>query len=400
MNSRIIFNITTSADWHRRPVGIIRVERELAKQLISHFQRQLVAVYLDRGNQKFKTLPTHLLGRILSDEWVSVNDPDNAEKILPSDYADFQPEISDKFISVGSDWSFNVPDVVKNYYPDSKNLIAALYDLIPLRFPELTPGPEFYEQFLRHYKAIAEIGMSVFSISENSKHDLNYHWQKNELAQHAPKIEVIPLAGLDIKYKLPELNKQETNAFDSIVKGNSYIIYVSTLEPRKNHQLLLDLWRELYAKRGASCPRLLIIGMRGWGCNEMIEMMTRMQAYTDGYILWKEGLGDNILMHLYSNALFSVFPSVYEGWGLAATEALTFGKVCLVSNSSSLDEATQGLCPSLHPFDFPSWLNEIEKLVDDEEYRHEIEQKICQKHACRTWSDFGKDFIEKLILDR
>lgn len=78
---------------------------------------------------------------------------------------------------------------------------------------------------------------------------------------------------------------------------------------------------------------------------------------------------------------------------LAATEAMSFGKVCVVSNNSAMPEATQNLVPSYHPQDFFGWLNEIRKLIVDTKYRQTLEKNIQQNFSIRTWEDFGKEFL-------
>jgi glycosyltransferase involved in cell wall biosynthesis len=107
-----------------------------------------------------------------------------------------------------------------------------------------------------------------------------------------------------------------------------------------------------------------------------------------------------LLAHLYHNCAFTVFPSLYEGWGLAATEALAFGKVCVVANNSSLTEATQELMPAYHPLDFLGWKGEIERLLDDLPYRQSLESEISLHYKHSTWNDFGKAFCDHLLAGK
>ncbi|MEK6420548.1 MAG: glycosyltransferase family 1 protein [Burkholderia gladioli] len=397
MKSRIVVNITASANWRRRPVGIIRVERELVKQLRRLHLSQLEPVILDVASGSFKIVGAKLFEEIFSDEWVLVDSPDSVQPINIKALKALKPGGNDKFVTVGSDWSFDIPSRVKALYGKRKVLIPALYDLIPLLFPEFTPGPEFFEQFNRHYRAVAELSESVFSISEHSKQDLVQFWNRVETPGDLPAIEVVPLAGLQKKSSLPVLSSEEQGQVDSLKKGAGYVLFVSTIEPRKNHQLMIDIWRELHHERGLGAPRLIFVGMRGWGSDNMIQQMSQMNATRDERIVWLQGVGDNLLMHLYSNALFAVLPSHYEGWGLAATEAASFGKICITSDNSALSEATGGLSPCHHPLDLPAWKREITRLIDDVEYRTGLESRIVKEFAQRTWDDFGNEFSQKLL---
>lgn len=397
MKSRIVVNITASANWRRRPVGIIRVERELIKQINRLYPRTITPVFLDARINAFRTVSRRLFERVIADEWVLLETGEEDGGKLYQELSDFRPASSDKFVTVGSDWSFDVPDRVEEIYRDNKVLIPALYDLIPLLFPEFTPGPEFFEQFNRHYAKVARLAQSVFSISEHSKNDLLDFWERTGVSKNAPRIEVVPLAGLNRKESAPPLDMADQALLDNVRRGGEYVIFVSTLEPRKNHQLMLDIWRELHFERGSQCPRLLFVGMRGWGVDNMVQQMSQMNATSEGKILWLQGVGDNLLSHLYANCAFAVLPSHYEGWGLAATEAAAFGKICVVSSNSALGEATGGLTPAYHPLDFRGWAQELRNLIDDKVYRAKLEKKILDNIVQRTWDDFGDQFSAKLL---
>ncbi|MBE7565876.1 glycosyltransferase family 4 protein [Acidithiobacillus thiooxidans] len=396
-NQRIIVNITASANWRHRPVGIIRVERELIKQISRLHPTQIEPVLLDTNTGEWKLTGAKLFDEICADDWVHSVKPDEIPMSLQKKLVPFKPQVTDRFVSVGSDWSFEIPNKVEKLYGQNNVLISALYDLIPLILPEYTPGVEFYEQFQRHYRKVARIAQSVFSISEHSKKDLLNFWEQENLNGPLPRVEVIPLAGLARKKTLPELNAEESAQIANIRKDGDYVIYVSTLEPRKNHQLMLDIWRELHLERGRNCPRLIFVGMRGWGVDNMLHQMDQMNATRDGRILWLQGVKDDLLMHLYAHALFAVMPSHYEGWGLAATEAASFGKICVTANNSAIVEATGGLSPSHHPLDYPAWNLELRRLIDNSEHRKSLELKITEGFIQRTWDDFGSDFSKTLL---
>lgn len=394
---RIVVNVTTSANWRRSPVGIVRVERELIKQIARLHPTQIEPVLLDMHTGEWRLTGAALFDEICAEEWVHSENPDAVPASLATELKPFKPIASDKFVSVGSDWSFDIPSKVGKLYGENKVLISALYDLIPLLYPEFTPGPEFFEQFQRHYRDVARYAQAVFSISEHSKRDLLAYWRDVNQPGPWPRVQVVPLAGLTRTKESPKLNAAEEAQLAAIRKDGDYVIFVSTIEPRKNHLLMLDIWRELHLERGRKCPRLLIVGKRGWGVENMLQQMERMNATRDGRILWLEDITDNLLAHLYASSLFAVMPSHYEGWGLAATEALSYGKVCITSNNSALREATGGLSPCHHPLDFPAWNHEIRKLIDDPEYRQKLENRIANEFVQRTWNDFGSEFSREFF---
>lgn len=397
MTGRIVVNISTSADWCRRPVGIVRVEREITKAIHRHFPERLVPLYLDRNHDRWMTVDRDCFRDILSDAWVTSCEPDRDAARVHKHLRPFSPEPDDRVVTAGSDWSFRIPDRLEELYGSKRVMVAACYDLIPLLFPEFAPGTEFYEQFAYHYKALARQAEAVFAISEVSAESLRDFWAKEGLSATAPPVKVVPLAAPVAAADAPALDVNDSAILSEIERDGPYIIYVSTVEPRKNHQLLLDIWRDLYAERGKNCPKLLIVGMRGWGSDDLMRSALRMNAYKASKIVWREGLSDPLLMQLYARSAFAVFPSYFEGWGLAATEAAALGKVCVVSNAGALIEATQGMMPSYHPLDFPGWKKEIVRLLDDDSYRGSLESKLDADRFKRTWRDFGDEFCSTFL---
>jgi glycosyltransferase involved in cell wall biosynthesis len=172
-----------------------------------------------------------------------------------------------------------------------------------------------------------------------------------------------------------------------------FVLYVSTFETRKNHRLLLQVWKALHRERGEACPLLVIVGMFGWGVNDLWVEMQASEVWAAGRIVLLHHVSDALLAHLYRNCAFTVFPSVYEGWGLAATESLAYGKLAITSDAPALREATQGLCPAIHPFDYPRWLAEITRWLDDPLARAEAEARIRATYVPRHWQDFSADLL-------
>lgn len=391
---RIVFNMSGALGWRRKPVGIIRVERELLKQLLDLAPQKLVPVAL--YDDVWRIVPKDQLTECVQDEWGNSSNPDLEPLPKYKNWQKFAPLPNDAFISVGSDWAFDIPEKVEKLYPDGRNLVAACYDLIPILYPQFTPNPQFYDWFRKHYKHVRRIAGKVFAISDCSKRDLEKLWAETSVKYSDPEIKAIPLAGMNDSADLTQiiLDEKDQKFLDMLQEGPGYVIFVSTLEPRKNHILLANIWKELYLEYGEKCPRLLFVGMSGWGSADLLQYLSKMDVTQDSKLIWAENLTDDMLKQLYANCLFALHPSVYEGWGLAATEVMSFGKVCLVSNNSALPEATQGLLPSFHPHDFPSWKEEIKKLIDSPSYRADLEKKVTDAYQVRTWRQFGQEFLD------
>src|SRR5262249_212606 len=143
--------------------------------------------------------------------------------------------------------------------------------------------------------------------------------------------------------------------------GRSFVLYCATIEPRKNHLLLLSVWSRLLAKP-AAVPLLVFAGRWGWQTEAVAQRITddRRRA-APGPV--DASLSEEKRQWLNQHALFCVFPSLAEGWGLGASEALDFGTPILVSDISPLRDAPQGLMPAIPPTDAAAWEAIVERLI-------------------------------------
>jgi glycosyltransferase involved in cell wall biosynthesis len=109
-------------------------------------------------------------------------------------------------------------------------------------------------------------------------------------------------------------------------------------------------------------------------------------------------LSDDRLRWLYREALFCVFPSVAEGWGLGASEALDFGTPVVVSDIPPLREATQGLMPAISPDDEDGWEETLARLIAQPDAVQALRKSIGEKYRRRHVADFVADVVRLLSL--
>jgi glycosyltransferase involved in cell wall biosynthesis len=307
-----------------------------------------------------------------------------------------EPTPQDTFISVGADWHHTpIKRTFDLKAASGCKVILACYDTIPVMFPQHTIEPGFDDVFQVHLVDMAHTANAIFAISQQTRSDLTRFLEGNQLGITLPVIQDIPLASHAIVSTSPHLDAEDHSILNKLKARGPYILYVSTLESRKNHRLLLNLWEDLFGSL-SEVPTLVCVGMMGWGMSDFVSEAARSKLYQAGAIQFHHRVSDNLLHHVFQNCLFTVFPSVYEGWGLAVTESLAHGKVCVVSNNSGTKEAAQGLCPSYHPHDFFGWREEILRLINDAGYRSALEQKIKNEYRHRTWAEFACDFSEFL----
>jgi glycosyltransferase involved in cell wall biosynthesis len=178
---------------------------------------------------------------------------------------------------------------------------------------------------------------------------------------------------------------------DGLAAG-SFVLCVGTIEPRKNHRALLAAWAKL-GRRRADLPELVIAGRPGWRSEDVVE---QLRAGAIPKVRWLEDLSDGALDALYRGCLFSVFPSVAEGWGLPIGESLARGKVCVTSEVSAMPEVGGRFAVYVDPGDSRSLETALARLLDDPAGRIARETEIRAEFKPRTWADVARTVMTEV----
>jgi glycosyltransferase involved in cell wall biosynthesis len=166
-----------------------------------------------------------------------------------------------------------------------------------------------------------------------------------------------------------------------------YVLFVSTIEIRKNHRLLVRVWERLVKRHGADrVPALVFVGMLGWSFEELLADLAASD-FLNGKIVMLRCLSDAELHEAYRCCLFTVFPSFCEGWGLPIAESLEHGKFCIASNRTSIPEVGGNLADYFDPADEEDALAKIERPLLDPAYLAAREAQVRAEYRRRTWND-------------
>lgn len=284
----------------------------------------------------------------------------------------------DIVVTAGPNWDFPTHNSrLLALREQEVKLVPLFYDIIPLIMPfSYGPGfPPIYERWLGEMLANSDISLAI---SENTRNDLIKYANQRRL--RIPSIYPIRL-GDNIT-----VSDEEPSTYIHEIVSRPYILSVGTLEYRKNHVLLLNAYRYMIDAQGYRPPPLIIVGKKGWLDHDIVY-----QAETDprlnGLVSILQYATDADLCFLYQNAMFTVYPSFYEGWGLPVTESLCFGKPCVASGTSSMLEIAPGLVKHAHPLRLDEWVAVIRDLVDNPDVLRQAKNAILTEYKRASWTD-------------
>lgn len=164
--------------------------------------------------------------------------------------------------------------------------------------------------------------------------------------------------------------------------GDGYILFLGTLEPRKNLGVLLDAYTDL-AQRGRRVPRLVLAGGTTPAAREWLDRISReplatLVTYT-GYVTHQDR------ERLYAGARALVLPSLDEGFGLTALEAMSAGVPVVTSNRGSLPEVVARAGVILDPGDVDAWASTIDRLATDTQWAASLGHAGLERARAFTW---------------
>lgn len=260
--------------------------------------------------------------------------------------------------------------------------VATVHDVAFRLFPEIQP-PAYRNYWNYWTEQACQRADRIVAVSEATRRDLLEHFEVDPekvvvvheaadpyMAQPVPENEV---AGLRARYDLP----------------GRFLFFVGTLEPRKNLSLLFEVYR-IARERKIELPLLIVAGGKGW-LQERIENeagkagdKVRLIGYLDR----------EALRAFYKSADLVLVPSLYEGFGLQAAEALAAGAVTLASNVSSLPEVVGEGGLLLPPNDPECWLKTMVDLLEDSGGRETWKSKARTQSKKFSWERAAKETFE------
>jgi glycosyltransferase involved in cell wall biosynthesis len=176
-----------------------------------------------------------------------------------------------------------------------------------------------------------------------------------------------------------------------------YFVCLGTVEARKNHLLLLNLWRDIVGQNAERAPGLVLIGRRGWEIENAIDMLSRCPAL-HGIVSERERASDIETVRILKNARGLLLPSYAEGFGFPLIEALASGNPVLCSDLPALREIGGAIPEYFDPLDGNAWRAAILDYAYDPSPRREAQLQRLSKWRAPCWSDHFAA-VEALVAD-
>ena len=446
---RLLFDISTSLRWSGPPVGIVRVERALASafrsdpncklvffdpnvQLYREVRREHVEDLLEgraaldttglkdpsqSRPRKTDRVPRFLLSPFL---WITqfrrmaigalerrrlhattafvrklvsslqlfiggkkyrgalLLQDGNRCSILSVDVATYEPlplQSEDLIFFAGCNWSHsNVHYIQAQSHIHSVQLVMLCYDIIPLLFPNFFKSHDV--ALMRRYFDLAfPLASLVLTTCPAVQKDVEGYCRTNGLT--TPPIRQVPL-GFD-------LNIGRERQLSPELAPYRYVLFVSTIEPRKGHRLIHSVWTRLI-EEGLIAKvdfKLVLVGRPGWMVQDLIADLS-----TTDRLLMMSDVDDDMLAELYDKAAFCVYPSEYEGYGLPVVEALARGKTVLSSTVGIIPELHASRLKKLPPKDVDRWYSAIKDTINAQP---DLEGSGDFRHP--TWEEAAGEFL-------
>lgn len=164
-----------------------------------------------------------------------------------------------------------------------------------------------------------------------------------------------------------------------------YFVTLGTIEPRKNHWMLLQVWRRLVERLGPRAPRLIVIGRRGWECENVVDMLERCEILR-GFVIERSRCSDAELATYLRHARALLFPSFAEGFGLPLIEALSGGIPVIASDLRVFREVARDVPEYVDPLDAKGWMANIIEFSRVDSVRRVAQLRRLQDFEAPTWS--------------
>ncbi len=260
--------------------------------------------------------------------------------------------------------------------------VVTIYDLSFLLFPRS------FQRLRRFYLGLftrisAQKARRVIAVSENTRRDIV------RLLEIPPeKVEVIHCGVGEIFRPLPEGEVDNFRRRRGLPER--FILFIGTLEPRKNVATLIEAYSLLIARYPSL--KLIIGGAKGWFCEGIFAEVDRLGL--QGRVLFPGYIPQRELPFWYNAAELFVYPSLYEGFGLPPLEAMACGTPVIASDASSLPEVVGEAGMLVNPLDVEALAEAMGHVLSDEALRRGMSERGLKRARRFSWRKMAHETVQ------
>lgn len=258
-------------------------------------------------------------------------------------------------------------------------LVTYIYDLIPIRYPQFA-SKETLKVFMKYIDLATTYADTIVTDSQYVADDVKNLLQ--EAGRRIPHFSVA-IPGADFK-KININDKNIDESVKNISEKKPYILLVSTVEPRKNHKLILDAYDRFLKDEDLN---IVFAGRMGWKSHDFAKRLFWHDDYGKRIFLCS-GANDETISYLYQKALVTAFPTYTEGFGLPAVESLLAGTPVILSDIPVLHEAAGEYGQYFEVDNIEEFANVVKKYLNDNEF-YENEKRKIGDYKPQTWDACG-----------
>ena len=263
--------------------------------------------------------------------------------------------------------------------------VVFLHDLIPIQFPEYAHPRE---------KALHERRLNN-TLRYSGGIIVNSRCTESAVRAQAKRVglPVPPILVASLGHELPEC----APVSPPLENASPYFVILGTIEARKNHLLLLTLWRELVKRHGAGTPRLIVVGRRGWECEQVVDLLERCEAIHP-YLIEKNAASDDEVVSLLAGARALLMPSYAEGFGMPVQEALAIGTPVISTPLPAIREFAGDIPDYAEPHDGTRWLELIETYARLHSPQRDAQLQRLKSFRHHTWQEHFK-MVQNFLMN-
>lgn len=255
------------------------------------------------------------------------------------------------------------------------NQIITIHDVSHERYPEWF-SKSYYRYYHYMFPRVGKKAHAILTVSEFSKREI-----VDTLHLDPEKIHIVHS---NVPFHTKP-TKEEVLSYKRSPDTERYIIAVSNMDPRKNFGRLVEAFGKIRDKS----VKLYIIGMSFKAFNTPdMKALIGENVHLPGYI------SDDALQGMYQNALLSVYPSLYEGFGLPPLESMTYGCPAIVSDIPALREVSGNAALYVDPYDVTDITTKIDLLLEDQVLQKELQLKGLEQIKKYSWEKSAKQVYE------